>query len=79
MHECPPFNGYASEEVFDTYPKDDVQKYPYRVSKERRNANFQKKGKKLINFLNSLEFVHSSDHIYLEIILTKIFFMEQLQ
>ena len=52
MHDCPPFNGYAAdeEEDLDPYPKDDVQKYPYRVSKERRNANFQKKGK---NFVNS--------------------------
>ena len=49
MHECPPFNGYAADEVFDTYPKDDVQKYPYRVTKERRNANFQKKGKSFVN------------------------------
>ena len=47
MHDCPPFNGYAAdeEEDLDPYPKDDVQKYPYRVSKERRNAVFEKKGK----------------------------------
>ena len=58
MHECPPFNGYAADEEFDTYPKDDVQKFPYRVSKQRRNANFQKKGKNFVNYLICLYFVH---------------------
>ena len=48
MYECPPFDGYGPEEDVDSYPKDDIQKYPYRVSKERRNAIFQKKGKNLL-------------------------------
>ena len=51
MYDCPPFEGYAAEEDLDTYPKEDeinVQRYPYKVSKERRNANFQKKGKSVI-------------------------------
>ena len=49
MYDCPPFDGYAAEEDLATYPKEDIQRYPYQVSKERRNAIFQKKGKMSIN------------------------------
>ena len=57
MYECPPFDGYGTEEDVDTYPKDDIQKYPYKVSKERRNAILQKKGKKSLR-------VTSPQHIF---------------
>ena len=84
MYECPPFDGYGPEEDVDSYPKDDIQKYPYRVSKERRNAIFQKKGKNLLR-VTSPQHTFNYPHLVLiyyafhkQITLIKISFMEQL-